>query len=648
MIKKIEKEEKNKKRQVNLDLTVGLLTGKEDKVKAGAISPSVKLDKAAKAPKARARPQAISLLGDFDECGGVIAPVAINKLTSSPEKTTQDIFDVIDSTCTLTPSAEKVDLVPVPIQSLHTPEKEESGSKTPDWRDVIGEFDTIISKSEEQDTAVVTTDASLVAQLEEDEDDEFAQLATESLHKKEEEKATQEEEEDDPFDTGFVAEVAPDLVKPRGIQPGESLLLDDDDDFNPRLGEPVCEPKNANFTEQFEVHTEVIREKPIRPAPPKKEEVSIPTNVEDPFDTSAVAAVKGKYEIKLLEQELLNSVEVPVQPRVVDLSKASRTLPPHSIQVEDDDDFDPRADEPTHILDQGSEPQVGESSQVLIPSANPEAEELDPFDTSIVSSSILPGKLELKLLESELVSAPPEVIPESPKEIPDTDFDPRFGEEPPTGILVQPQPLRAEDILESSHEQHAGEKPLTPQLEGAPSRFIPPENFDDPFDTSSVVVEDSNQPKKQDLKLLEGELLNSTEDVKPARPIYLPKRPPTPEFEPVVVKPAPPPVRPPPPNVIEDDDPHIFSDTIKPLTPCTNLVEDIDPFDTSAVSVGPGKAELERLEEELGVKAGIPRSYTDEDFNPRQTVHPSTQLQSVPLVPCSAPVSNQVLEDDLL
>lgn len=156
----------------------------------------------------------------------------------------------------------------------------------------------------------------------------------------------------------------------------------------------------------------------------------------DPFDTSFAEAVVPNLEINKYSQE-------------VDI-------------IEEDDDFDPRADEvkvklnnrrkssvrihltdptglresitsddifekevrTTHDLLGGSTTdltQLGDSP--LQPVDINETHDIDPFDTTIVDKIVVPGKVELKLLEEELITSNPVYRVDS-----DPDFDPRADE----------------------------------------------------------------------------------------------------------------------------------------------------------------------------------------------------------------------------
>ncbi|CAG7820852.1 unnamed protein product, partial [Allacma fusca] len=272
-------------------------------------------------------------------------------------------------------------------------------------------------------------------------DDEFAALAAESLHKEPSSRsATQspapsrppppskppppvtpavEEPEDDPFDTTFVTNIPLGKSELKIVESqlldceSESKVLEEDDfDFDPRAGE---EPGFQNLQTNLPIRRDLLGGSssdlsslsavdPIRP----ESNGLIETEIHDPFDTSVVEnLLPGKAELKLLEAELLAGDEV------VD---------------EDFHDFDPRKDEtrlgnPSVTVTQPIAPRrppppkvpeihpldLIDESQSQIKALTPQTEitdfqdQIDPFDTSSVSGAIVPGKFELKLLESELV-----------------------------------------------------------------------------------------------------------------------------------------------------------------------------------------------------------------------------------------------------
>lgn len=273
--------------------------------------------------------------------------------------------------------------------------------------------------------------------------------------------------------------------------------------------------------------------KPLTPYYSQKSlEESLPIDDEeadvDPFDTSFVNNVApGKTELKLIESELLRQ-----EPRL-----------PHSLS---DHDFDPRSiAEPVRrqsdftassvtprdlklaqlqssliqrvdeeVISSRHEPRRQESlldaevevdAKPLTPKieSKPIEEEIsysDPFDTSI-ATNILPGKAELRILESELEQLPqqppprpkpinlPAIVPTVPVPVvPEIDdFDPRADEV-----------KESKDFL-SLDGQDPGDKVLTPLQ----NKDFSVDDDVDPFDTSFATIE----PGRTELKLLESELM---------------------------------------------------------------------------------------------------------------------------------------------
>lgn len=245
----------------------------------------------------------------------------------------------------------------------------------------------------------------------------------------------------------------------------------------------------------------------------------------DPFDTSFVNNVApGKTELKLIESELLRQ-----EPKL-----------PHSLS---DHDFDPRSTAepirrqsdftatsvtPSNLkLAQLQSSLIQKVEEEVIPRQEPHRQESildaeievdakpltprieskpiveeeisysDPFDTSI-ATNILPGKAELKILESELQQIPqqppprsivlPTVVPIVASTVPEIDdFDPRANEV-----------KESKDFL-SLDGQDPGDKVLTPLQ----NKDLTLDDDVDPFDTSFATIE----PGRTELKLLESELM---------------------------------------------------------------------------------------------------------------------------------------------
>lgn len=246
----------------------------------------------------------------------------------------------------------------------------------------------------------------------------------------------------------------------------------------------------------------------------------------DPFDTSFVNNVApGKTELKLIESELLKQ-----EPRL-----------PHSLS---DHDFDPRSNagpvrrqsdftatsfapsslklaqlqsswvqkveeeasskQEYHRQESLLDADVEVDAKPLTPKieSKPIEEEIsyaDPFDTSI-ATNILPGKAELKVLESELQQIPQQPPPR-PKPI---NLPAVVSTVAPTVEEIDDFDPRADEVKESRDflaldGQDPGDKVLTPLQN---KDFSLDEDVD-PFDTSFATIE----PGLTELKLLESELM---------------------------------------------------------------------------------------------------------------------------------------------
>lgn len=250
-----------------------------------------------------------------------------------------------------------------------------------------------------------------------------------------------DEAEVDPFDTSFVPNTAPgktelkiiesELLQQEPVATGISHSLSDHD-FDPRSGQPA-QPQNRrqsdfgtvtgrpNVIKSSEVIESLINKRKaldkrqdsildtdvevtVEPLAPNVKPSTIEEEVElsykDPFDTShATDILPGKAELKLLENELSQLPEpapIKLHPVIEQVIKKAA--------VEEDPDFDPRADEARDkdilCLDSQEVP----SGKILTPIQDSDlaAYDIDPFDTSF--ASVDPTKTELKLLESELIN----------------------------------------------------------------------------------------------------------------------------------------------------------------------------------------------------------------------------------------------------
>ena len=232
------------------------------------------------------------------------------------------------------------------------------------------------------------------------------------------------ESEADPFDTSFVtsvpgkhelklieSELVGDIVSGQqnnNTKPTEnSVLAKLEKISNSSVKPPSYLPITKVCSSPEKLRPDILSEDTVpaiklhTPVVPKRLEDDI-ENIDytDPFDTSIVNnLLPGKAELKLIEYELIGSEEptTSIKRSYTDPDFNPRDSESEDIQIED------------HIVDHIDENTVTEKSLTPIPvqqiesTVEEEEEDIDPFDTSCVGK-LVPGKVELKLLESELVS----------------------------------------------------------------------------------------------------------------------------------------------------------------------------------------------------------------------------------------------------
>lgn len=321
----------------------------------------------------------------------------------------------------------------------------------------------------------------------------------------------------DPFDTSIVeTATVPGQTELKFLE--KELLSDlkaevSDDDFDPRAEEEKSQKAQTflrkvsfdlpleNFkTDLFESGEEDSNRiaKPLTPyyirdnsIPEQDEAASV-----DPFDTSFVQSIApGKAELKLIESELFQSTIThsisdqdfnPRDEKQVVAAKVVQTI--QNLQSNTTCNLEIEAPKSVDLLSISDEV----ATKVLTPAADSvsiteEISYIDPFDTSI-ANNILPGKTELKLLETELINSVPTL-----NHLEDPDFDPRADT---LDVQLKPQ----EDLLAHS-SSNINVRTLTPTIDNKASL-----DFDDnidPFDTSIANI----LPGRVELKLLESELI---------------------------------------------------------------------------------------------------------------------------------------------
>ncbi|VVC28376.1 Hypothetical protein CINCED_3A012909 [Cinara cedri] len=427
---------KKNKRYISLGCAVEVLSGKDVD-----INPEV-----FRSTAVRKRPKPVDLLLEsFD-----------NSTSNAKLIDDKPIKTLLDDDPILSTDAIPLTIVtPIEIKPQQT-KKENTKTPEQDISQIIDEFDSPLILSE-----IVKTQTNLEN---DDIDDEFAALAAESLSK------SPLPEDIDPFDTSFADHILP------ATNNLSTQIKQDNQQVNDKTVEKeffqTVRPLSLEHRDLLGGSTtdlSVIGHHPIEP-----HNSTLETTLIDPFDTSiAESLLPGKGELKLLEKELLEDSKTPCK----------------NIIIEEDDDFDPRAEEfvrPVELNlkekrvsvpkvtfalekdlltdDHHGELHVAKPLTPYYPQdqLNEDGFEIDPFDTSHVTHA--PGKVELKLLENELVEIEPKC----------------------TDILTE------EEFI-----PHVLHTPVEPEI-------AVPEEID-PFDTSFA---SESVPSQTEIKLLESEFIH--------------------------------------------------------------------------------------------------------------------------------------------
>lgn len=387
-------------------------------------------------------------------------------------------------------------------------------------------------------------------------------------------------DQDDPFDTSFADAVIPGT---KFQVNKETVILEDDDDFDPRYEEVRGRLNNRrkssvriHLTDPSGVRESITSDDIIV----KEDNQAIrdllggsttdltqlgdlpldPVDVNhcetDPFDTTIVDRIvaPGKVELKLLEKELVISNSSPIY------------------RVPSDPDFDPRADEPKKTERRASRPENLTVSKSVI--FKVEADESLGLDTKVKSTKPVTPYYSRELSITEDASEEAEAA----DSVPDTLIRTRSDEDLAPKVNYQNRrrhseysqtsklkvSVKASDLLHSAQTELKS-KVLTPS-EPQRSSAVP-----DPFDTSFA----SNiAPCKTELKLLAKEFsceeTDNSEENKH--------------------------------DLLDPSDDIFQRKALTPEPSNTNRLPeaDFDPFDTSfAGDLNPGKTELKLLESEF-------------------------------------------------
>ncbi|PNF15289.1 hypothetical protein B7P43_G01029 [Cryptotermes secundus] len=253
----------------------------------------------------------------------------------------------------------------------------------------------------------------------------------------------------------------------------------------------------------------------------------------DPFDTSFVEKLApGKAELKIIESELVGEPEglkhslsdqefnprsqeeatsnvttevaANLGRRFSDFSGDRRRAPPRTLAIRGVTVTPVPLQEIPAVPTPASKPDllfVEENAPVatkpLTPAVEIKLEYTNPFDTSI-ANNLLPGRAELKVLESELLSS-------IKRSYTDPDFNPRAEDTIKVTQSESERPTEKPDLLNLPAEVAPDTKTLTPVIENSKNPLDDSiANDIDPFDTS---IASDLVPGKAELRLLESELI---------------------------------------------------------------------------------------------------------------------------------------------
>lgn len=393
-------------------------------------------------------------------------------------------------------------------------------------------------------------------------------------------------DQDDPFDTSFADAVVPGTNFDKVKQ--EAVILEEDDDFDPRAEEVQVKLNNRrkssvrihltnpsglreSITSDDIIDNEVstrdllggsttdltqLGDSPLDPVDINNTEI-------DPFDTTIVDKIvaPGKVELKLLEQELIGN-----------------TVPAPIYRVPSDPDFDPRADEPKIIERRASRPEnLIVSKNVVFNVDGVENSELDI--KSKPSKPLTPYYTrEVSITEDLSEEA------EASDKVPDILSRTRSEEDLTVNVTYQSK-RRHSEYTQSSHNKNTFKESdlLQSNANEIEAKVLTPigpkvsENFSsevesDPFDTSFAT---DIKPSKTELKLLAKEFSCEKSTSFEA------------ESETDLLEPS-------------DDIFQVKALTPEPSDTAKISQDDFDPFDTSFASdLNPGRTELKLLESEF-------------------------------------------------
>lgn len=328
---------------------------------------------------------------------------------------------------------------------------------------------------------------------------------------------------------------------------------------------------------------------------------------DDPFDTSfADSAVSTVNSSKFNKQPLILEDDDDFDPRAEDIQTQLNNRRKSSVRIHltnpsglresitSDDVEKEEEKEPLDFL-AGSTTDLTEIADSPLDPSELHNTDFDPFDTTIVEKVVAPGREELKFLEKELIGEASVSIYRVPS---DPDFDPRAEEK--QEIKVERRPSRPENLLVN--------KTVIFNVDETSDNFLdakskPPKPVT-PYYTRNISITEESQEDQENCDTFEEKLTRTKSDEKLAQPNnYLTKRRhselPQPNKQTSSTK---------------FSHTSIQTKVLTPLAPQkqSSLDDYIDPFDTSfASNIAPGKTELKLLAKEFSCDDSIKEEEQD-------------------------------------
>lgn len=335
---------------------------------------------------------------------------------------------------------------------------------------------------------------------------------------------------------------------------------------------------------------------------------------DDPFDTSFAEAVIPTT-VKVNPEPAILEDDEDFDPRAEEFKEKFNNRRKSSVRIHltnplgiresitSDDINDPEESKVTRDLLGGSTTDLTQLGDSPLNPLDANNTDIDPFDTTIVDKVVAPGKVELKLLEQELIGATPAPIYRVPS---DPDFDPRADEpKEPERRASRPENL----TVSKSVGFNIDEEPGSLDTKTKPTKPLTP------YYTREVSIsEDTNESSEATDKVTEGLIRTRSDEDLSSTVKYQTKRRHSEYPQPVNAK-----VNLKTSDILNSGNCEIQAKVLTPAgpQPVRNSIQEVeeDPFDTSfAADIKPSKTELKLLAKEFDIGDSKTSSEDNQDL----------------------------------